>query len=103
MLKAGISLLQQVAVSAANSVIGVESSDDDESGHDTDIQDISQNSNQNTTRGLIIFTAYSKSNKEKILHINLHKGTITQFSEHRKKVNCVLQNSHNNFSINSMR
>ena len=82
MLKAGFSLLH-VAISAANTVIGIESSDEDEPVQELEDAD---NSLNHTSRGILEFKAFSRTNKEKILHINLQKGTIIQYSDIRKKV-----------------
>ena len=83
MLKAGFSLLQHVATTATNTVIGFESSDEDDP-----IPDSIDESEATTlhARGILEFKALSRSNKERRLLISLQKGTITQFYERRRKV-----------------
>jgi hypothetical protein len=83
MLKAGFSLLHHVATTATNTVIGFESSDEDDP--------IPDNIDESETapfhsRGILEFKAVSRANKEKRLLISLQKGTLTQFYERRRKV-----------------
>ena len=79
-LNAGITLIQQVAANARNN--GNDSSDDENT-------DLNENEDfiQRGARGILVFTTFSvRTNKTKMVHINLYRGTVTQYHENKKKV-----------------
>jgi hypothetical protein len=91
--RAGFSLLQQVAQQPR-----LESSDD-ESDEPADSEDFIRNGH----RGIVVFKTYSiKSDREKMIHINLYKGQVIQYYENRKRtyqcedIQSITRNSDNN-------
>ena len=75
LFKAGISLLQQVSTQKTDS--------DDEEGSEVVENDEFISNGQ---RGIAVFKTYSiKSDRVKILHINLYKAQLVQYCDHVKR------------------
>lgn len=94
--RAGFSLLQQVSQQQRND------SSDDENDEAADSEDFINNGQ----RGIIVFKTYSvKSDREKIVHINLYKGLFVQYYDSKKRtyqcedIQSITRNSDNTVVI----
>lgn len=94
-LRAGFSLFQQVSQQQRN-----DSSDEETEGAD------SEEYINNGQRGIVVFKTYSvKSDRVKILHLNLYKAQIVQYCDSRKRtyqcedIQSITRNSDNNVVI----
>lgn len=74
--KVGISLFQQVAQQQRND------SSDDEGNEIEENEDFINNGQ----RGIVVYKTYSvKSDKQKIMHLNLYKAQVVQYCESKKR------------------
>ena len=94
--KAGFSLLQQVAQQQRGD------SSDDECSEVVENDDFIANGQ----RGIVVFKTYSvKSDRQKILHLNLYKAQVVQYYENKKRTylceefHSITRNSDNNVLI----
>ena len=96
LFQAGVSLLQQVSQQQRND------SSDEEQSEIADSEDFIANGQ----RGIVVYKTYSvKSDREKILHLNLYKAQIVQYYDSRKRtyqcedVQSISHNSDNNIVL----